>query len=188
MIDKSEFEKIRKELEKLDKNRESAIQKSREIIKLSKQIIYSLHRNDIKTAKDLIKKIKLDKSFLQQKHFESDTDMPNVALQEYVEATCYFEFITASRIPTRKELNVPVDAYLGGLADLTGELVRKALDDLINNRFEHAVKIKELVEEIYGEFLKLDFRNSELRKKADSIKWNLNKLQEVIFEAGLKRG
>lgn len=187
MIDKSEFDSVRKKLEQSDKYREEAIQKSREIIRLSKQIIYSLHRGDITAAKDLMKKIKMDKSILLQKHFDSDTDMPNVAMQEYVEAASYFDFVIKGVIPDRKELNVTVEAYLGGLADLTGELVRKAIDDLINNKIEDAVKIKDLVDEIYGGFLKLDLRNGELRKKSDSIKWSLNKLQEVIFEAKLKR-
>ena len=48
------------------------------------------------------------------------------------------------------------------------------------------VKIKGIVDDIYGQFLRLDFRNGDLRKKADSIKWNLNKLTEVVFEAKLK--
>jgi len=186
MIDKTDFGNIKKELENLDRFREEAIQRSREIIRLSKQIIYALHRNDVKTAGELIKKIRLDKGLLLRHHFDSDTDMPIVALQEYVEATTYYEFITSGRIPRIKELKVPVDAYLGGLADLTGELVRKAVDNLINNRFEHAVKIKGIVDDIYGQFLRLDFRNGDLRKKADSIKWNLNKLTEVVFEAKLK--
>lgn len=187
MIDKSEFDKISKELKSLDETREEAIAKSRDIIRLSKQIIYSLHRDDVKTAVNLMKQIMIDKNFLGKPHFDSDTEMPNVAIQEYVEAAAYFSYITKGKIPSKSELNVNVEQYLMGLADLTGELMRKGIDFLINNKFDEALKIKNLVDEIYGGFLMFDLRNSELRKKADSIKWNLTKLQEVIFEAGLKR-
>ena len=46
--------------------------------------------------------------------------------------------------------------------------------------------IKELVAEIYEEFLKLNLRNGELRKKSDSIKWNLNKLEDIIYQLELR--
>ena len=62
-----------------------------------------------------------------------------------------------------------------GLCDLTGELGRKAVNEVIKKNFKQAEQIRELVDEIYGEFLKLNLRNSELRKKSDQIKWNLKK-------------
>ena len=40
--------------------------------------------------------------------------------------------------------------------------------------------------EIYGEFLKLHLRNGELRKKSDAIKWNLKKLEEVMYDISMK--
>ena len=187
MPTKSDFDKISKELKALDETREEAIAKSRDIIRLSKQIIYSLHRSDTKTASELMKKIKLDTSLLKESHFQSDTNMPFVAVQEYVEAACYFSYITKGKIPSKEALNVTVEAYLCGLADLTGELMRKAIDFLINNKFNDAEKIKNLVDEIYGGFLQLDLRNGEIRKKSDSIKRNLTKIQDALFEAGLKR-
>jgi len=82
MPTKSDFDKISKELKALDETREEAIAKSRDIIRLSKQIIYSLHRSDTKTASELMKKIKLDTSLLKESHFQSDTNMPFVAVQE----------------------------------------------------------------------------------------------------------
>lgn len=187
MINKKEFGKIRKEVEDSDIKRELIIQKSRIIIKLSKQIIYSLHRNDIKNALGKIKLIKKEKNNLDkipQKRVA--TNMANVAMQEYVEALCYFAFVKDSKIPTKSSLKVDSEDYLMGLCDLTGELVRRAVADVINKKFKEAFKIKELVSEIYGEFLKFDLRNSELRKKSDSIKWNLKKLEDVIFDISIK--
>ena len=43
-------------------------------------------------------------------------------------------------------------------------------------------KIKNFVEDVYGEFLKFDLRNGQLRKKSDSIKWNLKKLEEILYD------
>ena len=54
MLNKKEFAKIRKEFGTFEIKRESIIQNSREIINLSKRIIYALHRDDIKSATSLL--------------------------------------------------------------------------------------------------------------------------------------
>ena len=186
MIDKKEFEKIRKEMEEFDIKRESVIQQSREIINLSKRIIYALHRNDIKSASSYIKEIEDKKKALMSIDIKLDTNISQTALQEYVEALCYYDFVKDKKIPSRVSLKVDTESYLLGLCDLTGELARKAVNEVINKNFGQAMKIKNLVEEIYGEFLKFNLRNSELRNKSDQIKWNLKKLEDVIFELKIK--
>ena len=185
MLDKKEFRKIRKEIEDFDIKRELLIQRSREIINISKKIIYALHRNDIKSAFEYIQDIEKKKKYLDSKE-RLDTNMNQVAIQEYVEALCYYHFIKNNKIPTRASLNVDTESFLLGLCDLTGELARKAVNEVINKNFKQAVEIKDLVEEIYGEFLEFNLRNSELRKKSDQIKWNLKKLEDIVFELKIK--
>ena len=179
MLNKKEFDNIRKELQEFDEEREKMIIVSREIIKLSKLIIYACHRNDVKTVSKLIDDIKIKIKRLSNKDY--DMGLNNVAFQEYVEAITFFEFVKNNKVPDYKELNVNIEEYLSGLADLTGELGRKAVHDAIKKDFKNVVKIKDLVEEIFGEFLKFDLRNGELRKKSDAIKWNLNKLEDLVL-------
>ncbi len=180
MLNKKEFEIIRKELKDFEVKREETIQTSRAIITLSKQIIYSVHRNDLNNASKLLKDIKIKiKSLDKNKSY--DTGISFVAFQEYVEAICFYELVKNNKLPSKKELNADVESYLSGLADLTGELGRKAVHDAIKKDFKSVLKIKEIVEDIHGEFLKFDLRNGELRKKSDAIKWNLNKLEDMVF-------
>ncbi|MDP2908967.1 MAG: hypothetical protein Q8N77_04135 [Nanoarchaeota archaeon] len=185
MLDDKDFEGIRKDLKRFEEERELTIQKSRRIIQLSKQIIYSIHRNDLKSAEKLAEEIKKETKSLPSCPY--DTDMHKTAIQEYVEALCYFEFVKNNKIPTRKELNTDTEGYLLGLCDLTGELVRKAVYETIKKNFDEVKKIKALVEEIYGEFLKFDLRGGELRKKSDSIKWNLTKLEDIEYGLSLRK-
>jgi predicted translin family RNA/ssDNA-binding protein len=49
-------------------------------------------------------------------------------------------------------------------------------------KFQEVEDIKEFVDKIYGAFLAFDLRNGELRKKYDSIKWNLKRLEEVMYD------
>ena len=186
MLNKSEFNKIRNEMHKFDMEREEIIQISREIITLSKQIIYAAQRNDLKEAESAIKAIKDKIKKLRKVNISTDTNISSVAFQEYVEAIAFYEFVKNKKIPTRSSLGVSAEEYLSGLCDLTGELVRKAIYDVIHKKFDEAAKIKELVHDIYGEFLKLHLRNGELRKKSDSIKWNLKKLEEVMYDISMK--
>ena len=183
MLDKKEFKAIQKDLEDFEEKREEVIKKSREIIKLSKQVIYGLHRGDNvdALARSITKKVKE----LPAEKF--DAGIQNVAVQEYVEAITLLAIVNGKSIPTRKQLEVDTENYLLGLCDLTGELVRKGVNTAIKGNKEEALKMKEIVEEIYGEFLKFEFRNGELRKKSDSIKWNLNKLEELAYDLKVKK-
>ena len=187
MIDKNDFSKIRSEMHKLDLEREEIIQTSRGIINISKQIIYAAQRNDLKEAEAAIKTIKNKVNKLKKIDISTDTNINSVAFQEYVEAVAFYEFVKNKKIPSRASLKVSAEDYLSGLCDLTGELVRKAVYDVIHKNFDEAARIKELVHEIYGEFLKLHLRNGELRKKSDAIKWNLKKLEEVMYDISMRR-
>ena len=187
MINKNEFAHFRKELKDRDNKREEVIQLSRQIIQLSKQIIYSVHRDDMNKASSLMKNIKKGVDKLKKFNLDFDTNINKVAFQEYVEAACIFEFVKSGKIPTRASLKVSTDNYLMGLCDLTGELVRKTVSEAINKNYKEVFRIKELVNGIFGEFLQFNLRNGELRKKSDSIKWNLKKIEEVAYDISMKR-
>ncbi len=185
MLEKHDFEKIRKQLTAFEEKREETIQLAREVIAVSKQIIYGVHRNDLGNAEKALIKIKnLVKKIDPVRDYE--TGMGVVALQEFVEAVCFFEIVKKKRIPNADECGVPVQAYLMGLCDLTGELGRKAVHDAIKKDYSSVMLMRDVIEEIYGEFLMIDLRNGELRKKSDAIKWNLNKVEDMIFSIKLK--
>ena len=184
MVNTKEFDDIRKELKQFEAEREKQILISRDIIALSKRIIYSIHRDDLNEAENIVREIKKKIKALSKKDLEMGLD--RVALQEYVEAMTFLEFMKKGKLVGRKELGVGTDAYLLGLCDLTGELMRKAVRTVIMKEYDKTEKIRQLVEEIYGEFLKIDLRNGELRKKSDSIKWNLQKIEDLIYDIEIK--
>lgn len=190
MIAKKDFEKMRKEFSDFDNQREILIRKSRDIVKLSKKVIYSVHRNEIKNADGFIKQLKsevieLDKTAKKTPVLYYSGPF-KIAIQEFIEAACYHEFVKNKKIPSAKELKVDTEYYLLGLCDLTGELVRKAINSAINNDYDQALFIKKFVNNIYNELMLFEFRN-ELRKKFDSIKYDLKKLDELALGIKLKK-
>ena len=184
MLNHESFKELELYLKEEDARREEIINTSRIILKNSKSAIYSLHRTELDQAKALIddsKKLITHLRNIVNMHPHLKQNMEN-ALEEYCEACCFYGFINDKKIPTYKELDLDPYTYLGGLSDLTGELGRRSVLEAIAKNKDEVQIIRELVDEIYGVFARLDLRNGEIRKKGDAIKWNLNKIEEVLHD------
>ena len=190
MLNKKDFKEMRNEFNSFDDNRELAIKKSRDVLKLSKQIIYGVHRDDLNEAGRLVKKIEIEKKkaeIVVAKNSKLESiGAYRVAIGEYVEAMLYYHFIKNKKIVTHKFLRVTTEHYLLGLIDLTGELGRKAVQYAGSGNFKKVVGIRDMVSEIYGELLKFDFRDSDMRRKFDSVKYDLKKLEDLVLDLKLK--
>lgn len=190
MLDKKSFLRMKKEFEDYDDSREALIKKSRDVLKLSKQVIYSIHREDIAGAGKLMNSIKKEKKAadkIASKHPGLyGVGAYRVAIGEYVEAALYYNYVKNNKIVTSSYLKVPTDHYLFGLIDLTGELGRKAVQSAGKGNYDMVFQIKEVVAKIYGELLKFDFRDSDMRRKFDSVKYDLKKLEDLCLDLKLK--
>jgi len=186
----SDFQKLQKEHQQNEKKRNIIMNKSRELIKESKKVIYCIHRNEIIQAKNSIKKVEQDLLSLKKNYALNKLESASLyrgALQEYVEAKTFLDFILKGSISTSSKLKINFHDYLCGLADLTGELGRHAVICATNNDFNKVKEIKEFVDYLYGQFLQFNFSNGELRKKYDSIKWNLNKIEGILYDYSIKK-
>ncbi len=191
MINKKSFAAMRKEIEQFDSLREDLIKTSRDLLKLSKATIYNIHRHNISEASKQLTKaktiIKKMNSFIKKNASLVSVGAYSEALEEYVEAAAYYSFIKKNKLTTAKELGVGTVVYIQGVCDLVGELVRKAINSSIKGDFKTALKIRDFVSDIYGELMMFDFRNSPVRRKFDSIKYGLDKLENLILELKLKK-
>ncbi len=191
MINKKAFEEMRKYMEGFDKLREQLIGDSRVILKSSKAAIYAAHRGDMKDADALLAEAKanikkIDSLLKKDPHLEASTGAYSDALEEYSEAACYVHYLKTKEIPTAKQLGVDVDVYLSALSDVVGELVRKAINSSIKGDYKTAIEIKDFVTDLYQELMLFDWRNTPVRKKFDSIKYGLEKLEDLALKIKLK--
>jgi len=191
MINKNEWKKMKLELQAYDSKREELIKQSRVVLKKSKMLIYAIHRKDTKCINSLFKDVKQDKDNLDKiakvKSKLLDEGSYSAACQEYVEAAAFLEFEKSNSLPSAKKLGVSTSDYLMGLADLTGELTRLAVASAIKGQYEKVGYIKDFVAELWGEMLEFDFRNSGLRRKFDSIKYNLNKIEDIRYDIKMRK-
>lgn len=188
MLDKKAFQNMRKEMERQDKLREHVIQTSRSILKNSKKAIYAGHRNDLEQATKLLDQAKKTITKLRKEIRGKDisTGAFNDALEEYAEAKCYLHYLNTGNVPPPKKVGVDNNTYLAALSDLTGELVRKAINSSVKGDNQTALDIKDVVESIYAELMLFDWRNSPIRRKFDAIKYNLEKLEDLALKIKFK--
>ena len=190
MLNKKDFESMRKEMDEFDDSREDLIAKSRDVVKLSKTIIYAIHRKDTKEADASVIEIKKKIKDIQKLTTASALEFSGsqrIAVQEYVEAICYYEYVKNGKIPTHADLDLDAESYLLGLCDLSGELVRNAINAVIAGDIKNALQVKDFVDELYWELTQFDFRNGELRRKYDGIKYDLKKLEDMALQLKLRK-
>lgn len=190
-VDKQAFAAMRQQVARYDALREQLIKTSRDALSLSKKAIYSLHRNETAEAKKQLASANkiiaaLNKLLAQDPHLAA-VGAYGEAVEEYVEASCYYSLIATKKLPTAHDLGVDVDSYLPGLCDLVGELVRKAINSAIKDDTKTALEIRDFVAQIYQELMLFDFRNTAVRRKFDSIKYGLEKLEDLALQLKLKK-
>lgn len=189
-----EFAAIAKEYAHDDSQREEIISLSRTIIKPSKQAIYAVHRGDVQEANDLLsiasKAIAKVHSLLENSSFDS-VGAFRASLEEYVEARAYVEFVQHKTILLREDLGlpftIPYEIYLAALCDFSGELARKAVLHATEKEHHEVDVIGQTIAKLLELFMSIDFRGGDLRKKSDSLKYNLAKVQDIKYDLSLHK-
>jgi translin len=94
----------------------------------------------------------------------------DAAFQEYAEAQTLLSLVERNHFVSPDEINVNSVAFVLGLADVIGELRRRALDSLRKADVKTAEACLQLMEEIYVELMSMDeayMLVPGLRRKSD---------------------
>lgn len=79
-------------------------------------------------------------------------------------------------------LSLEVDDYLIGLCDMSNELVRLAVVSVIDEQYEWPVAIRAFLDSVYSAFRILNLKNDVLRRRFDSLKWDVKKCEDIVFD------
>jgi predicted translin family RNA/ssDNA-binding protein len=83
-------------------------------------------------------------------------------------------------------LDLDHETYLGGLADLVGELQRRQVRAATEGRTDEVKKIKDDIEVIVDALLEMDL-GGYLRNKFDQAKNALRRAEDVLYEVSIRR-
>ncbi|MBD3238351.1 MAG: hypothetical protein GF332_01780 [Candidatus Moranbacteria bacterium] len=114
----------------------------------------------------------------------------NEALEEYVEAELYCNYIENGELEIPRKLldflRGNPEILIGGLADLTGELNRRAVRLASLKKLDQLQDFHEISEQIINALLELNLRGSD-RHKFDQAKHNLKNLEKMLYELRLRQ-
>lgn len=157
--------------------RERALSISRQVIRNSANAIRAVHRNDFEEAQRLIGEasaslsatvnIRTENPEIYYAGFLSD------ARKEFTEANITLAVISGADIPDAETLGIDPPAYLNGMAEVIGELRRYILDALRRDDTARCQDLMELMDEIYGILVTVDFPEAVtggLRHSTDAMR------------------
>jgi len=80
-----------------------------------------------------------------------------------------------------------VEDYLHGVIMMVNELSRLAVNVVTLGDFEAPIKISQFVKDIFAGFTMLNLKNDLLRRKFDSLKYDIKKIEEVVYDVSLRK-
>ncbi len=189
MINKQFIKKLKQEYDQHEAERRQIISLSNVVLHDSKRVIFALHRwDETKAGASLadIEKIlvNLEKKFGYARLAQEGAYKAGV--EEYVEAKMLYKLVSGGKVEAIKGFAINVESYLSGICDLTGELVRQAVNQAAQGKFKEVAKIKEMIAEIMAELVEFDM-TGYLRTKYDQAKGNLRKIEQINYEINFRK-
>ncbi|KAK9372507.1 Translin [Lipomyces chichibuensis] len=85
--------------------------------------------------------------------------------------------------------HLTLEEYLQATISLINELSRLALNSVImteNSNYSTPARINHFIKQLQAGFLMLNLKNDALRSRVDSIKYDVKKVEEVIYDLSLR--
>ena len=157
--------------------REQALSISREVIRFSANAIRAVHRAEFDEARRLIQaggaRLKETIPIREQNPEIYYAGFLSDARKEFTEANVTLAVISGGEIPYPEDLDVDPPAFLNGLAEVIGELRRNILDTLRRDDFDRCEEFMDVMDEIYGILVTVDFPEGVtggLRRSTDAMR------------------
>lgn len=86
----------------------------------------------------------------------------------------------------RDAFHITIEDYLLGLISIIDELSRLAMNSVTLGDNELAVQISGFIKDLHAGFQVLNLKNDILRKRVDSIKYAVKKVEDVVYDLSLR--
>lgn len=110
-------------------------------------------------------------------------------LDQLVRTQAFEHFLTKGELirmsDPRLAGRVNDDEYLGGVMGLSHELARLAIKRASAMEVEAVVRCRDLLQSLNGKLLEFEFRNGNLRRKFDGVKWGVRRTEDLLYELSI---
>jgi len=116
----------------------------------------------------------------------------SAALIEFLESSELLSLSkTAAKLGIKPEwedrFTLKAEDYLLGLINLVNELSRLAVNSVTMGDYEMPVRISVFVKDLFAGFSVLNLKNDQLRRRYDSLKYDVKKVEEVVYDLSLRK-
>ncbi|XP_065904514.1 translin-like isoform X2 [Dysidea avara] len=149
------------------------------------------------TAKDQLKELE---SLIPANSYYKFHDHWRNTLQRLVFLTSLTNYLMTGKLLSRAELSerlgiaarpedgfhLDLEDYLMGILTMTSELARLAVNSVTLGNYTRPLEISEFVSSLSAGFQLLNLKNDALRRKFDSLKYDLKKIEEVVYDISIR--
>ena len=181
MLEKKYIRKMKREYNSYANVRRDVIKHSGDAQHHAKRAIFEIHAGNSeaeKLLKALQKRYRKTQKALKEGSYRE-------GVEEYVEATLLYQFITSGKMGEIKNISVDDSVFLAGLCDVPGELQRYAIKSATIGDRKMVEKCVSAGKEIVGELIEFHF-TKYLRTKFDQAKGAVRRLEIISYELSLK--
>lgn len=86
----------------------------------------------------------------------------------------------------RDAFHLTIEEYLLALTEICDELSRLAMNSVTLGDPELTVRISSFIKDLFAGFQLLNLKNDILRKRVDSVKYSVKKVEDVIYDLTLR--
>ncbi|CAD5125732.1 DgyrCDS13941 [Dimorphilus gyrociliatus] len=96
------------------------------------------------------------------------------------------EMLNVKSERTKDSFHLDLEDYLMGVLQMASELSRFAVNSVTAGDYETPCKISNFMSELDGGFRLLNLKNDSLRKKFDGLKYDIRKVEEVVYDIRIR--
>ncbi|KAI6250222.1 Translin-1 [Erysiphe necator] len=86
----------------------------------------------------------------------------------------------------RDAFHITIEEYLQSLITLIEELARLAVNSVTLGDYRRPLQISKFVKDLHAGFQILNLKNDLLRRRSDSIKYNVKKVEDIVYDLSLR--
>lgn len=83
--------------------------------------------------------------------------------------------------------HLDVEDYLMGVLQLASELSRFATNSVTLGDYERPMQISRFLADLSAGFRLLNLKNDSLRKRFDGLKYDVKKIEEIVYDISIRR-
>ena len=175
------------EFDRIERDRELAVARSRRVIRLSKRVIHAVHVGDDRGGYLEEMRVALEELLSAETPEVLVSAVVQDAMMEYAEASILESIVSEGRVPSGSDLGVTASAWVLGLGDCVGELRRIVTARLMDGDMEGARRFFSVMEEVSGEFMQLDVPDAiaPVRRKQDIVRGIMDRTRSDMTTASV---